>query len=340
MSEAAFPLLGAAFVVLGVLPVCALLAKGALWALEREPCGGPLRRLDLRHLVLVSASALPLAWFLSASLHQVEAGRSTIACILDHDVAALCFEPGYFAATLGVLLIALSMKSVRAAWGARASGSERALTVRRRVERIVGERSSLRELAGRVAVTEAPAFALGTQGFLRPRVIVGLSYADQLDDETLASALGHEAEHARTHDPLRYLALSLALAMNPLGRWLLEPHARRWFAAREASCDREAVLRGAEPLSLANAIIRAARPVSAEAVALGAPDTSVLKLRVDLLLAFSEQRPEPRSPRGPSAVSIAVVLLSLALILPHRTGTDALDALHVGVERAFTDGSP
>jgi beta-lactamase regulating signal transducer with metallopeptidase domain len=340
VSEAAFPLLGAAFVVLGVLPICALLAGGALWGLERAGVASPLELLNLRYVVLVSASLLPLAWFLSAGLHQLEAGHAAVECLLDHEAATLCFEPVLFVATLALALVLLSTRSLTAVRGVRASDSERALTVQRRVERIVTERSALRELTRRIAVTEAPAFALGTQGLLRPRVLVGASYADQLDDETLASALGHEAEHTRALDPLRYFALSLALAMNPLGRWLLEPHARRWFAAREACCDREAVLRGAEPLSLANAIIRAARPVSADAVALGARDTAVLKLRIDLLLAFSEQRPEPRHQRGPSAVSIAVVLLALALILPHRTGTDALDALHVGVERAFTDGSP
>ena len=42
MTEVAFPLLGAAFVVLIVLPVLALLAKAGLVLLERDEVGGPL----------------------------------------------------------------------------------------------------------------------------------------------------------------------------------------------------------------------------------------------------------------------------------------------------------
>lgn len=37
-----------------------------------------------------------------------------------------------------------------------------------------------------------------------------------------------------------------------------------------------------------------------------------------------------------SALPAAVALLLLALLLPHQTGTGALDALHRGAERALT----
>ena len=40
MTEAAFPLLGAAFIVLIVLPACALLAKLGLVLIERRQQGG------------------------------------------------------------------------------------------------------------------------------------------------------------------------------------------------------------------------------------------------------------------------------------------------------------
>lgn len=335
MTEAAFPLLGTAFVMLIVLPACALLAKGVLWMLERRESGGALRRLNTRYLVLIGSSALPLVWFLSAGLHQAEAG-SVVACLFDHKAAALCFEPGFFAAILSLLLIGLSLKSVRATKGPQLARSTRARSLARRAERIIAAHESLRDLAGRIAVTDDPGFALGTFGTFRPKVILGLSYAEALHDEALAGALGHEAEHVRALDPLRYLLLSIALAVNPFGRWLLQPHARRWLAAREAHCDREAVIRGAAPLSLAEALVQAARPTRPEAVALGARDTTILKLRIGLLFAFAEKRPVPCCGRGLSAVSTAFLLLVIVSFLPHHTGTEALDAVHAGAEHAFT----
>ena len=56
--------------------------------------------------------------------------------------------------------------------------------------------------------------------------------------------------------------LEVALAINPFGRRLLETQARRWYAARELHCDRDAVLLGCPPMPLAQAILQAARPPS------------------------------------------------------------------------------
>ncbi len=109
MNEIAFPLFGTAFVTLVVLPSFALLAKCALLLLERDRAGGPLHGLTVRYVLIVGATALPLAWLLSAGLHQAETGRAAaLACLFDHD-AALCFEPGLFA------LILLGLISVAAA---------------------------------------------------------------------------------------------------------------------------------------------------------------------------------------------------------------------------------
>lgn len=191
-------------------------------------------------------------------------------------------------------------------------------------------------LRDRLIVTEDEDFAIGTHGLLKPRVFLGTTFAARLTDEMLASALAHEAEHVRAFDPLRYLILQLALAANPLGRFLLEPHAARWQAAREAHCDREAVIHGASPLSLADAIVRAARPGAREAVALGARNTAVLKLRIGMLLAFAERTPTRCCRQWVSTFPMALALLFIALLLPHRTGTAALDALHAGTEQALT----
>jgi Zn-dependent protease with chaperone function len=336
MIEATFPLLGTAFVVLVVLPAFALLAKAGLVMLERDEAGGPLHGLNLRYVLLTGSSALPIAWLLSAGLHQAETGKSALACLLDHDTAELCFEPGFFALVLAAAIFASSIGVVRKHRGARASSTDAARTLLRRVARIIASDPVLAGLHDRVVVTDDDGFALGTHGLLKPRVFIGTAFASRLSDEMLASALGHEAEHVRSLDPLRYLILQLALAVNPFGRFLLEPHAARWHAAREAHCDREAVILGAAPLPLADAIVRAARPGAREAVALGARDTAVLKFRIGMLLAFSERAPARCCHQGPSAFPVAFVLLLIALLLPHQTGTAALDVLHTGAEHALT----
>lgn len=333
MSEAAFPVLGAAFVLLIVLPLSALLTKGALVLLERE-AGGALDSLGLRYVLLTASSVLPLAWFLSAGIHQAETGRSALACLLDHEDAARCFEPAFFAALLATGASLAWVRAFRSAGRVAISRSLSAQTLSARLAGILAK-PSLSSLRRRVVVTEEPGFTLGTRGLLRPRVFVGVAFAIKLTDEMLASALGHEREHVRSHDPLRYLVLQLALGINPFGRFLLAPHAARWRAAREAHCDREAVLHGAAPLPLADAIVRAARPTLKEAAPLGANETSVLSLRIGMLLAFAERSPQRCRHEHPSALPVALALLLVALLLPHRTGTEVLDVLHISAEQAL-----
>lgn len=341
MKEIVFPLFGTAFVVLVVLPAFALLTKGILILLERDNAGGPLHGLTIRYVLIVGATALPLAWFLSAGLHQAETGQAAAAavtCLFDHDTAALCFEPGLFALALlavsavGAAAVARRLGAPRDS-GSSAEGSATAA----RLERVLGERSTLASLRGRMSVTDEVGFAIGTHGFVRPRVVVGSSFAAGLSDDMLASALGHESEHVLAYDPLRYFVLEWALALNPFGRPLLEPHAVGWRAAREAHCDREAVILGAAPLALADAIVRAARPGPRPAVALGTRDASILKFRVEMLFAFAERAPVRCCHRGPSAFPVALVLLIVTLLLPHGTSTAALDALHSGAESALAN---
>jgi beta-lactamase regulating signal transducer with metallopeptidase domain len=163
-----------------------------------------------------------------------------------------------------------------------------------------------------------------------------VAFAATLTDAMLAAALSHEREHVRALDPLRYLLLELALHVNPVGRWLLTTHAARWTDAREAHCDREAVLGGAEPLPLAQALLKAARPGPVLVPALAPNSLAVLKLRVSLLLAFAERHPRRHCRDGQATIPIAFALLLIAMLLPHQTGTQALDALHVSIERVFT----
>lgn len=335
MMEATFPLLGTLFVVLIVLPTFALFAKMGLLMLERDAVGGPLHGLNLRYTLLVGSSLLPLGWLFSASLRQVQTGRSSLGCLLDHDNAELCFEPGYFAFVLLIAVLVSSVGALRRYRAARVSSSESARVLMDRVARLIRLHPNLQSFSDRIVVTDDEGFALGAHGWLKPRIFIGVAFAARLSDEMLASALGHEAEHVRDFDPLRYFLLQVTLAVNPMGRFLLEPHAARWQAAREAHCDREAVIRGAAPLPLADAIVRAARPAR-EAVALGASDTAVLKFRVGMLFAFAERPPVRCCHGGPSTFSAVFFLVLIAFLLPLQTGTAALDALHAGAEHPLT----
>lgn len=336
MTEAVFPLLGTAFVVVVVLPVFALLAKMGLMLVERDEVGGALHGLNLRYVILTGSSAMPLAWFVSAALHQAESGRSAIACLVDHDGAARCFEPGFFALTLALVVLVASSPALRRLANVQCSGSVPASVALSRINALIEDRPALRLLRGRVGVTDLSGFALGTYGLVNARVLVGTRFADHLSDDALAGALGHEVEHVRAFDPLRYFVLRLALAVNPLGRFLLEPHVARWQAAREAHCDREAVIHGAAPLPLAEAIVRAARSDVLGAIALGPHDAVVLRFRVEMLLAFAERIPARCCHRGPAAFRTAFALLIVTLLLPHQTSTAALDALHTGAENTIT----
>jgi hypothetical protein len=335
VSEAAFPLLGAAFVVLVVLPCCAALARIAIALIERGAGAGPLHWLNVRYVLITASTFLPLAWFCSAGLHQLESGGTAIACLINHDGAALCFEPGIFALVLVLVVLARSVPVLREARGFAPAGGPAARALSNRIDQILEHQPELSELRGRIVATEGEGCAVATQGWLRPRVAIGVAFAGGLTDEMLAGALGHELEHVRLLDPLRFRVLALALAVNPVGRLLLQRHVSSWLAAREAHCDRQAVLHGAKPLPLAEAIIYAARPATPRAVALGARDTASLRLRVAMLLAFSETPPRRCCRHEPSSFPLAVVLLLLALLLPHRAGTGALDALHTGAEQTL-----
>lgn len=336
MNEAVFPVLGAAFVVLVLLPFSALAAKVGLELLERAPFVGPLRALNLRYLLITGSSLLPLAWLLSAGLHQLESGKSALACLLDHAGTTHCLEPAAFSLALLLLVNAAALPLVRKTRAARPLPAVDASSTGARIERILDARPMLHGLRDRVVVTATADFTLGTLGWNRPEVFVGAGFAARLSDDMLASALGHELEHVRLLDPLRYFLLQLALAANPCGRSLLEPHAARWSAAHEARCDREAVLRGALPIPLADAIVRAARPSVRELVPLGARDTRMLRFRIDMLLAFAERAPDARDQRRRSPFPLAFALLASALVLPHQAGTAALDTLHTSTERALT----
>lgn len=334
MIAATFPLLGLVFVFFIILPAAALLAKIVLVALERDEVGGPFHGLSLRYVVLTGSSVLPLGWLVSAGLLQAANEQSALACLFDHGGAAYCLEPVFFVLLLIVPTLVTLLSVARRCRQPKCSKSEAAEFLRFRVAGVVESMSGLACLRDRVVVTDEPGCAVVTHGWLKPRVFIGTGFGARISDDMLASSLSHEVEHVRSFDPLRYGALQLALALNPFGRRLLSSHAARWQIAREAHCDREAVIRGADALALAEAILCAARPSQHE-VALGAKDTDVLKVRVGMLVAFAERIPARCCHLAPPALPLTLCLLVAIVLLPHGTGTAALDVLHTLSERSL-----
>lgn len=335
MTEVAFPLLGAALVLLVVLPLCALFSKLVLLMLERQEWGGPLHGSLLRYVVLLASSGVPLGWFFSAGIHQFEEGESVLSCLFEHNSPLLTGEPVLFALVLasGVLL-AFLLGLRRLGW-VQPSASPGAHALSQRVTSLGEGRPAWSFYQGRVTITEQEGFVLGVRGFFRPQVFLGRAFGESLCDAQLVGALEHEFEHLRSLDPLRYLLLRLALDVNPIGRFLLEPHAARWKVAQEAHCDRAAVLQGAPPLALAEAILRAARPPVREAVALSCGETAALRLRIELLLAFAEQSPRRCSCDTRSSLPWVLAVVGFVMVLPHHAGTGALHMVHRSAEQAL-----
>ena len=318
-----------------VLPLSALVARIFLWFLARlESASGAHTHHGLRYAALVASSAVPLAWFVSASLHQAEDGRSETVCAAEHAPEAFCAETAFFSLMLCLLGVALSLRQlVRERHVARPSTTVVALAQHMRIDEIVRRFAELAPLRAHSIVSDSARSTIATMGILSPRVVVRTAFAESLDDEALAAALHHELQHFCHRDPLRYFIASWARAVNPLGWWMLRNEHARWLFEREADCDKQAVLSGASPVALAQALIVAARPGHASlSPALGAGHIEAVKLRLGLLLAYADQLPT-HCKHGPTLRILATGLL-LILVLPHGGGTEPLDTIHTATERA------
>jgi Zn-dependent protease with chaperone function len=335
VNEVAFPLLGLVLMFSTVLPAGAALAKLLLLAAARLTRSRDVHALDgVRYLLLLASSGVPLAWFISASLHQAESGQSSSVCLAGHAAGAFCPEAAFFAGALVfcTALFALARR-IGSPFARQPLLSDRGQACATRLAELLRTRPSLAELRGRVQVHDELPIAIATSGGLRPRVLVAAELVAALDDDALCAALQHELEHVRDRDPLRYFALRWALAVNPFGRWLLQDELARWLLCRELHCDRDAVLAGANAAALADAIVQAARPGARSALpALGNADAGALALRVRMLLAYSEAAPERCA--GQPVLRIGLCALALVALLPHGSSTRPLDVMHVAAESA------
>jgi beta-lactamase regulating signal transducer with metallopeptidase domain len=334
MNEAVFPLLGPLVVFAVVLPFSAMVARFLLEALGRFDAALPR---DARHAALVASSALPVVWFVSASLHQSETGTSAAVCAVLHDPGAFCPEAAYFSLGLCLLAVAFALPRLfREQLMLRPGTSIAAQTMQARVEQLIRRHRALHPLVGRTLVSEGNDVPLATVGIVRPRVVVEAGFAAALDDEALTGALHHELEHVVGRDPCRYFLAWWALAVNPFGRWLLASQHARWLFEREAQCDRQAVATGAGAAALAHALVTAAKPARPGPfrAALGSGNFASIRLRVGLLLAYADRRPSQYIRRSKPWGWLGA--LALVVALPHASGTHLLDAVHVASESAVS----
>ena len=335
MIALAFPLIALLVLFLVTVPLLTLASKATLVLRRRRVDSLPTFASPLDYLLIVAPVALPLTWFASAGLHQSEPRQALLACLHVHAGAPLCLDAAFFVAA--ILLIVLAALSTRAWRSRRASPQATALPrhdpAQARLERLAAASSLLAH--ARLMAVDNINDDVRTRGWFRPVIEVHHRAALSFEDDELLASLLHEIEHFHRLDPLRYLVASVALSLNPMAH-LLRPELARWRLAREAACDLEAVCAGANPLALAQALVKASRPHGhrchgATAARLGACTTfATLEARVRLLLNYADALPPHRHHRGTWHLTSAAV--GLLVLSPHLFGSLPLDLLHHRVE--------
>ncbi len=338
MNEMLPPALGVLILYLLVVPAITLVGK-LLLILRRRRLKEPVHfGSTLMYLLLVSMVMGPALWFVSAVAHLSEPDRTTIACALGHVERelgrnALALIMGGIVAIAAAVLRRAGREQRRKVTGCRVSvTAPQGL----RLGRLCQENVHLASVSSRVHAVSGSDTRICTLGYLRPRIEVSIELMAQLDDRALTGALLHEAEHLRTFDPLRYLVAAVCLGLNPAA-FLLRPEIIRWRQARELVCDRFAVRAGADPLSLAEALVVAARPrpepMRAFSAQLGCGSVPWLQYRINLLFGYST-RPPGQEQRGLPSVLLAAIALA-PLVLPHVVDAWPLAGLHHSLELAI-----
>lgn len=317
------------FLIIGALT--AGLVKGVLW-LRRRRLEDAEDFDDPHHFALLVASGLlPPLWALSALVHHLEGGHGFIE--------ETCPSFGLFSgAEVALAAAATALLAWHAVWkpvqrvlddlrgghnGTEAGGIQRLSPgdpVARQLSALCGRHPALAELADRVVAVTGVETACATRGLVDPRIEVRCGAVEEWDEEELLGALLHEAAHLQARDPLHQTAVFLTRYWNPFG-FLLDPDRTAWRYARELNCDAAAVSHGADPLSLASALVAAARPTSPcqhpHSVALDGCDVGPIETRVQILLGYAEQPPRTTKTPGGRWYLLLGAMAGAALLLPH-----------------------
>ena len=331
--ELVFPLSTMAVVFFAIIPLATVCCNGALaWRRRRATAWADVGS-PTTFLLLLAPTVVPLAWLVSAAVHQVESYPSLAACLYDHVGAQSCLDaPLLLASLAGVIVLASLERARRSGPGLDAPPLPQEHPLVQRVWSLRARHGALRDL--RVQVTSECAIPVFTTGWFRPRVVMDACFVHASDDAMLLAALLHERAHLRHRDNLRRFVAACSLSLNPLGGLLLREYAH-WRQALEARCDQEAVAHGARPLALAQSIVQAAKfecgeSSSCRAVGLACQDMSALRLRLALLMEGGEG---PRADGGYVAFGLLLAWATLGPHLLRRPGV--LEAWHQGVERLF-----
>lgn len=279
---------------------------------------------------LVAAGALPILWTGSSLIHSFEDPDAWVGMV---GIACPHFEvfPGaeLWAAILasialiwrGVVrparILGTSMLEERRRGASRLSEDD---PLAQKLRRLCQQHEALEEVADRIVPVTGIDTACRTRGWLSPRIEVRCEAIAEWDESELVGALLHEVSHRHSLDPFRQTLVFLARHWNPFG-WVLESERGAWRYARELNCDARAVARGADPLSLASALVSAARPAEPchhlHSVGLDGCGADAIETRVQILMGYSEKPPA----QLPSAGSAGWMLLSgpvlAAALLPH-----------------------
>ncbi len=337
MMERLVPLLDLALLYLIMVVPATVLGKGILVLRRRLSNEVSDFGSSLNYFILIGAVLFPVLWMIGALVHQAESDQLEIACAVGHVTRDLGREGlNLLLATLGGALIFIAFlifRHYREAREAEAlSPSSRQM---RRLRDLCAHHPQLARIGHRIVGIAEPDGRICTRGYLRPRIEVSVSVLETLNDDWLVAALLHEVEHLRHRDPLRYLVAHFSSLLNPTS-FLLKGEFTRWKRAREVACDRFAVVAGAHPLSLAQALVAVAKNDVSEhqgRVGIHSAGFSWLQVRVRLLLNYTNDPPDNHRPQY---FPTPVLMIALPLIIPHYAGTRPLTFLHHSVESALS----
>ena len=335
MAELVFPLVATLGLILVAIPLTSLICKLVLvvYSPPNTAAGIRERGSSTRYLLLMAPTVAPAVVLVSAILHHAEAERAAMTCLFDHFADPWCAEPvtilASIAALVGGALVWKRRVATRAVVGLADADDEDATE---RLAAAITNAPRLSAPRGRTRLVHGD--EIRTVGLIRPTIEVGVQLAKMLSVDELAAALLHEHEHARGYDPLRFVIAAACKALNPASA-LLESEWVQWRRGREAVCDEAAVHRGANPYSLAQALVLAARP-KGEVATTGAHlgrggGIELLRVRISLLMGYAKRTPPCRCAR--TATKIAVLAVAVLAILPHYLGDDLIGEVHQATER-------
>ena len=274
------------------------------------------------YIWLVVPGLLPVVWLVSGLIHLDESGALMQACCSVLAGSGASWQQWIFGAG-AVALIGTQSCAIWRRWRPTAhahqlSDVDEAAT---RVQSLCRNHPRLSGFTDDIRVVDCGASICATVGLFGRRIEIAEALVDRLDDPALEAALLHEVAHYSVHDPARSFVLLLSQIINPFA-FVLSGEASAWRFSREIVCDGHAVDCGAEPVSVADAILTAARahstpsPAACARLCGGEPDA--LTARVNLLLNVEQPTHDCSSTVKVPAIGTAI--LSLGLVLPHLMG--------------------